>query len=254
MVVYDLYLESGPKRRKTMVHVPDLLGCVANGPTTEAALDATPEVIRAYRRFLARIGEPVVADDAVDLSVVEHVTDGQWLGEGSPYIIFSCDLELVTDDDIEMTERRMTGMLGELATWADGQPDERLDAKPGAGRTAREILLHVIGAQGPALSIALGSAPGFGAIQGAAKRGERPLPIALEETAHLAASVLRATTEEQRAHRRELSSGSYTLRKSIRRSLEHAWEHLAELSRRPGGPPLESGRTHDVPERTDPAL
>lgn len=238
MVVYDLYLESGPKRRKTMVHVPDLLGCVANGPPTEAALDATPEVIRAYRRFLARIGEPVVADDAVDLTVVEHVTDGQWLGEGSPYIIFNCDLKAVTDDDIELTERRLTGMLGELATWADGQPDERLDFEPGAGRTARDVLLHVIGAQGPALSIALGSAPGFGAIHGAAKRGERPLPVALAETAVLAASQLRATTDHQRAYRREMSSGSYTLRKSMRRMLEHTWEHLAELNRRPGGPTL----------------
>jgi hypothetical protein len=32
VTVHDLYLESGPKRRKTMVHVLDLLGCVAVGP------------------------------------------------------------------------------------------------------------------------------------------------------------------------------------------------------------------------------
>jgi hypothetical protein len=29
-----------------------------------------------------------------------------------------------------------------------------------------------------------------------------------------------------------------TLRKALRRVLEHDWEHLAELSRRPGGPSL----------------
>jgi hypothetical protein len=29
-----------------------------------------------------------------------------------------------------------------------------------------------------------------------------------------------------------------TLRKALRRTLEHDWEHLAELSRRPGGPEL----------------
>ena len=32
MVEYKLYVESGPKRRKTMVHVFSLLGCVATGP------------------------------------------------------------------------------------------------------------------------------------------------------------------------------------------------------------------------------
>lgn len=239
MTVYDLYLESGPKRRKTMVHVPDLLGCVANGSTTDAALDATPEAIRAYRRFLARNGEAgMVADEVVDLRVVEHVTDGQWLGEGSPYIIFGCDLDPVSDAEIAQADHRLNALLGELAGWAEDQRDDALDAEPAAGRTGREILLHVIGAQGPALSIALGSAPGFGAIHGAARRGERPLPVALAEAASLAASQLRATTEQQRAHRREMSSGSYTLRKSIRRMLEHAWEHLAELGRRPGGPTL----------------
>ena len=56
---YALYLESGPQRRKTMVHALDLLGCVAVGPTTDAALAATPAAIRAYLRFLARHGEPL---------------------------------------------------------------------------------------------------------------------------------------------------------------------------------------------------
>ena len=56
---YALYLESGPRRQRTMVHVTDLLGCVAKGPTTEAALAATPAAIRAYLRFVQRHGESV---------------------------------------------------------------------------------------------------------------------------------------------------------------------------------------------------
>jgi len=59
---YGLYLEPGPKRRKTMVHVLDLLGCIANAPTTEDALAATPEAIEAYLRFLKRIGEDIDPD------------------------------------------------------------------------------------------------------------------------------------------------------------------------------------------------
>ena len=76
MTVYGLYLESGPLHRKTMVHVLDLLGCVAVGPTTEDALAATPDAIHAYRRFLGRHGEPVVPDALFDTHVVEHITQG----------------------------------------------------------------------------------------------------------------------------------------------------------------------------------
>lgn len=236
MAVYELYLESGPKRRKTMVHVPQLLGCVANGPTTEAALDATPEAIRAFRRFLDRSGELVDEDEAVDLRVVEHVTAGKMLGDGSPYISFSSDAGTVTGAEVDLGIHRLGALLRELARWAGTRTGEQLDTEPPAGRTAREILLHVIGAQGPALSIALGSAPGFGTIHGAAKRDETSLPVALLDTAELARVLLEATTAEQRSHTRVMPSGHYTLRKAIRHSHEHAWEHLAELSRRPEGP------------------
>lgn len=39
MQTYDLHLESAPKRKKPMVHVLELLGCVVVGPTTEEATD-----------------------------------------------------------------------------------------------------------------------------------------------------------------------------------------------------------------------
>ena len=58
MQTYKLYLESGPKKKKTMVHVLDLVGCIAKGPTTDEALNRTPEAIRAYLRFLKRHARP----------------------------------------------------------------------------------------------------------------------------------------------------------------------------------------------------
>jgi len=242
VATYDLYLESGPRRRKTMVHALDLLGCVAVGPTTEEALAATPGAIRAYRRFLARHGEAVEldGDEPIATRVVEHVTEGQWLGNGSPYLVFGPDLTPVTDEEVERFLNRVCGLCEELADWAATQSDAALDAAPAGerGRTARAILLHVLGAQGSYLAAALGGAPGFSRLHGAAERGELPLPVALRESAALAAARVRATTPAERAAVRELSSRSYTLRKALRRMLEHAWEHLAELSRRPGGPPL----------------
>ncbi len=238
MTVYDLYLESGPLRRKTMVHVLDLLGCVAVGPTTEAALAATPDAIRAYRRFLNRHGELAAPDAPFETRVAEHITEGDWLGNGSPYLVFGPDFQPVSDEEVETFLNRYHGLREELATWAATQTDERLDAPAGSGRTARAVLLHVLGATGGYLSAALSSAPGFSHLHGAAERGELGLAEALRQSGVLAAERVRATTPEERAAVRQLPKGPRTLRKALRRLLEHDWEHLAELSRRPGGPPL----------------
>ncbi|MGH2617646.1 MAG: type II toxin-antitoxin system HicB family antitoxin, partial [Thermomicrobiales bacterium] len=98
MMNYDLYLESGPRRRKTMVHVLDLLGCVAVGLTTEDAIAAAPEAIRAYRRFLHRYGESIDLDASFDTRVAEHITEGEFIGNGSPYILFGPDWEPLTEE------------------------------------------------------------------------------------------------------------------------------------------------------------
>jgi uncharacterized damage-inducible protein DinB/predicted RNase H-like HicB family nuclease len=239
---YGLYLESGPRRRKTMVHVLELLGCIAVGPTTEAALEATPEAIRAYLRFLKGNGEAADPDAPFETRVVEHVTEGQWLGNGSPYLLFGPDIEPLTDDEIETFLKRFRWLREELATWAASRSDEQLDAPPaGGGRTARAILLHVLGPTGAYLSAALGGAPGFSRIHGAAERGETSLPDALRRMAAMAVERVRATTPEERAAVRQRPRDIRTLRKAIRRMLEHDWEHLAELSRRPGGPMNASG-------------
>lgn len=238
-ITYDLFLESGPRRKKTMVHVPALLGCIANGPTTEDALAATPEAIAAYRRFLSRHGEELDVDEPFATRIIEHITEGSWLGNGSPYINFAPDLVPITGPEIDLYLGRLHGLTDELAAWATAQTGDQLAAEPAApGRTARAILLHVIGAQGPTLSAALSGAPGFGKIHGAAERGELTLPVALHQTVDLLDDYLRAATPEQRRHIRELNGNRYTLRKAIRGILEHDWEHLRELARRPCGPNL----------------
>jgi predicted RNase H-like HicB family nuclease len=236
MTTYGLYLESGPRRRKTMVHVLDLPGCVAVGPTTEDAIAATPDAVRAYLRFLRRHCESVDPDAPFDTQVVEHITEGDWLGNGSPYIAFGPDFEPVSDTEIETYLERFHWLCEELGNWAATQTASQLDTPPRNGRTARAILLHVLGAN--YLASALGSAPGFSALHGATERGEISLMEAFQRAAQMAAERVRATTPEERAAVRELSSGPRTLRKALRRMLEHSWEHLAELSRRPGGPTL----------------
>ena len=59
MTTYELHLESGPQHKTTLVHVLELLGCVSFARTTEEAVAAAPEAIRAYLRYLRRHGERV---------------------------------------------------------------------------------------------------------------------------------------------------------------------------------------------------
>lgn len=237
MTTYELYLESGPKRMKTMVHVPELLGCIAVGPTTDEAVAAAPGAIRMYLRFMRARGEKVDARAAFKTRIAQHVTEGMWLGNGSPYVLFETDLQPVSAKEIEVLLQRYHGMRETLASWAETRTPKQLNAAPkGGGRTARAILLHVVGSGGGYLSPVVGGVKGFSAVHGAAERGEIAIPEALKRVDAMAAEVVRGTTAEQRSVVIERPKEVRTLRKALRRMLEHDWEHLAELSRRPGGP------------------
>ena len=235
---YALYLESGPKHRKTMVHVLDLLGCIATGPTTEEALAATPDAIDAYRRFLARHGEKLDVAARINTRIAEHQTEGMWMGQGSPYVTFSPDLKPIAARELAVLLGRLHATRESLASWAASRTDKQLDATTADGRSARSILLHVMTGPGDYLSAAIGGAKGFSRIHTQAERGEIPLGDAFRTIEKMAADLVRGTTPEQRKAVVQQPNTQRTLRKAMRRMLEHDWEHLTELARRRGGPQL----------------
>jgi len=235
---FGLYLESGPKRRKTMVHVIDLLGCIANGPTTEDALEGTREAIRTYMRFLKRHGEDAGPDEPFETKIEAHITEGTWLGNGSPYIIYEPDLAPVTQRDLDVFLGRFHGMRDEFVAWAERQDDASLDRDAGPGRSARAILHHVVCNPGYYVTPFLGAKRGFSRLQHQVERGEVSLVEAFRTAEAWVDELLRASTPEQRRLVEERPSEVRTLRKVLRHVLEHDWEHLRELSRRPGGPEL----------------
>ena len=236
---YGLYLESGPKHRKTMVHVLDLLGCVAVGPTTEAAIENASDAIAAYLRFLERCGEDADATARFTTHVEEHITEGIWLGNGDPSIVFKPDMAPVSQPELELLTNRVVKLRGELAAWAElTAPDELEATAEGSSRSSRAILLHVLGPTGAYLAPVLGTIRGVSALHTQAERGLLPVAVALQESMAIVAEKLRNATEEQRTKPVQRPKEVRTLRKALRRTLEHDWEHLTELSRRPGGPKL----------------
>lgn len=233
MTTYALYLESGPKRRTTMVHVFDPLGCCVAGPTTEAALEATPDAIRAYLAFLQQHGEGEGVDPktAFDLEVVQHVTEGPWLGYGDPQPGFVPDFPPLTEAELARHVRRFRLLGQAITTLLSSVPADTLDSAPEGERSLRAIAQHLSEAQGYYLRYLTGKVDGVAGAQ-AAVRQSPELVGALTSLWTLTADRLAALTPQERGKRVPHGQVTWTARRALRRSLEHAWEHLQELERR----------------------
>src|SRR2546425_7988790 len=78
---YAVYAESGPQRRKTLVHVLDRLGWVVQADTTDEAIASAPEAIRAYLHYLRRHGEELDPNEKIETRLAEHNTEGLFSGQ-----------------------------------------------------------------------------------------------------------------------------------------------------------------------------
>lgn len=233
-MTYALYLESGPQRKSTLVHVVGLLGCAHFAPTTDEAVAASPDEIRAYLRYLKRHGEKVDPTAPIATRVAEHITKGDFLGHGSPQAVYAPDRKPVAAAELATYLRRLEWSRTDLLGLVRGASAKALDAKPAKGRSLRDILLHVLGADSGYLANALGAVSTVNAPVNAAGRGELDVRIALREARDAAIERLRALTPAERAFVKEHPSGARTIRKTIRRMLEHEWEHRREIARRLG--------------------
>jgi len=234
-VEYSLYLESGPRMKTTMVHVPELLGCVANGPTTEAALEAAADEIRHYLRFLARHDEEADPIAAFETRVAQHVTEGSWIGYGDPPAGFAFDFEPLAREELPLHLRRLRWMGEDLAAIAGRLTPEDMAAKPPKGRSLGDIFRHVAAAE-----------PEYVRTAGAGKpEGAKELVEAIDESPPNVAQMLprlweaviaqfESTSDEALSKTTQRGERPYTTRRGLRRALEHPWEHLREIERRLG--------------------
>jgi predicted RNase H-like HicB family nuclease len=143
---YDLFVESGPKRRKTMVHVPALLGCIAQGPTTDDALAAASEAIRTFLSFIGAHGETADPTASFEVRVAEHVTEGMWLGNGDPSIVFASDLPAITPKELALWIARWHAIRTETEALLATLSTAAFLREPAKGRGAVRIVGHILGA------------------------------------------------------------------------------------------------------------
>jgi predicted RNase H-like HicB family nuclease/uncharacterized damage-inducible protein DinB len=227
---FDLYLESGPRRRKTMVHVLALPGCIATGPTTEEAIENAPSAIRARLEFLRRHGEPVAAPEPLELVVVEHVTEGVWLGNGAAF--FEPDREPLGAEEARRQVTWMAWSREELIAAARAQPGGLADAPAGGGRTVGAILHHVADAERSYLNSMLGPVSGLSAVVTAVERAGDEIWEPLGRARGLIVERLALMTDDELARLVQKGGEPRCTRRMLRRMLEHEWEHLLELRTR----------------------
>ncbi len=233
MRAYQLYLESGPQKRTTLVHVLELLGCVANGPTTDEALAATHDAIRAYVTYLRRHGEKADPAARFTTRVAEHVTEGDFLGHGSSTIVFAPEREPLDNTTFERLLRWLAWSREDLLALVCGLDRRRLDAAAD-GRTIRKILEHVLEAERAYVYKALGQVKPVADPANAVRRGAMVVLDALPQQRAAAIAHLSSLTREQREAVPQRGKETRTVRRSIRRMLEHEWEHRREIARRLG--------------------
>ncbi|GCE29120.1 hypothetical protein KDA_46040 [Dictyobacter alpinus] len=231
-MLYQLYLESGPQHKKTMIHVLALPGCVVTGPTTEETMARTPEVIREYWRLLQRHGEAVEVDQEIQLEVAEHITKGSWVGNGDPALVWPGDLEPLTAERRDECLRRAQWMREEMMVLVKDLSDEQWTEKPATGRPIRGILEHVFNSE---YSYIRG---GFGKLEGVPGPGSteqmsRDEFVAWMEYVRTRENEkIQALSEQELSEQSQHGTQSKTASKVLRRMLEHQWEHLMEIKTR----------------------
>ena len=117
---------------------------------------------------------------------------------------------------------------------ARAQPRPLSVGPAGGGRSPAAILSHVAGAEWAYASSTLGTLPGGSAAVAAIERaGEDPWEALASERDKLVAR-LEALTDEELSAVVERGDGKppRSVRRMLRRMLEHEWEHVRELSSR----------------------
>jgi len=236
MTEYRMYLESGPRQRKTQVHVLDLLGCIAQGATTGVALEATPHTIRTYLRFIHSHGEHVDPEGVFSTTIVEHIMQGYWLGNGDPTPGFSFDFQPLEIDDLELYITHLTWIQNSTIELIEGLSSELLVIETrGNSRSIYHILEHVAGAHKEYLRMLVGRVDAVSEALHAIQPDPEALPEALGTLWQISRLRLQALSEAERQQSVPHGQVTWTARRCLRRMLEHSWEHLLEIAERVKG-------------------
>ena len=206
----------------------DLLGCVVQADTTDEALAAAPDAIRSYLRYLGRHVQAVDPNEKVETRLAEHNTEGLFSGQA----LWPQDLKPLSPAALARYVKWLGWSRADLLDLVKGIDEKGLRAKPAAGRSLRDILLHVLGADKSYVYGLVGPLKAMGEPTNAAERGDLDLRVALQDARSVAIDRLKTLTPAERRNVRKSGQSTYSAYRVIRRMLEHEWEHRREIAAR----------------------
>ena len=227
---FDVYVETGPKHRKSMAHVLALPGTIASGNTLEEALENTRGAIRERVAFLRRHGEKPRDPEPIELVVAEEDTTTGFIGFAAA--TFKPDLAPVSKAELEGLVRQAEWSRDELLEAARAQRDGLRGTPPGKGRSPADILAHVAGAERAYLNSVVGPVDGLNAAIKAVEANPGDPWDALAHARDLLLARIRGMSDHERTAVFKRGKEQRTARRMMRRTLEHEWEHVLELRSR----------------------
>lgn len=231
MALYHAYLEEDVDGT-CLGHVPDLAGCTAAGSNRTAAVAALPAAIRAYLEWCGAHGDPLPEDGLIQVVVAEVAQGCRPWRRGGANALFSVDRAPLGDAELRTYLRRMSYARADLLEWVRALPAGALAAPaPDAGQTVGEVLTHVCDCEEWYLSR-------LGQRVAAALDGQDILQRLVDGRARAVEAILRLAPRQRDLvyiptdQPSENPEEGWTLRKVLRRFLEHELEHLQGLRRR----------------------
>jgi predicted RNase H-like HicB family nuclease len=222
---------------QTLAHVLDLPGCFSRGDTPHAALDRLFLAIPAYWDWLRSHGvaaPPPNLVGPVTLGVVELIRGSAPQGAGERGALFEVELEPATETQITTCLTRLAYSRADLLSLLDPLSPEAWAAPQADGRTLAERIADLAEAE-RWYTRRLGPMPRL-----------RPTRHMLDRLAAVRAAAqarLTSLSEEECATVYIVDGERWTVRKVLRRMLEHECEQVAQIALLLGrvGPDLPPG-------------
>jgi predicted RNase H-like HicB family nuclease/uncharacterized damage-inducible protein DinB len=225
-VTYDAYLEVERGGRYN-AFVLDLPGCLASGASQNEALAALTGEIPRYYAWLKRHDEYTPEVHGPFQLVPRQMLATHPTERGEARVFFEPDGVPVDDEDMDWGTALIEWATDDLAALASRIPPIALDAAlPSGGWTIRQALLHAAGAQLWFIG-RLQETPGRISPE---QLGSEPI-AALRQTSATLIRSLRGADVATRIVSREHGGERWSLRKVLRRSVEHLREHTSQLTR-----------------------
>jgi predicted RNase H-like HicB family nuclease len=219
--IFDVHVERN-RVGHSVAHIPQLPGCIVRAQTPEQALNHVEDAVMLYLLWLGShtdASRPVPAH--VRTRLVDQCTGGAASCSGSRVALLNPDRLLLDRKGLEEYLHRMSYSRKDLLEITSALSSDVLMFRPdGRQRTIREILQHMAGAEQWYLT-RLMKVPRFPA--------QKTHLLRLQSVREAAIRLLSRYDLRGSAKVVENSGEPWTLRKVLRRFLEHEREHLLEI-------------------------